>query len=85
MELVWNRKQQLAAQLVAEGDLPMHEIAATIGVSLGTLKAWKNRPEFKERVEELRDEIAEALMRGTLRVFESRLRNLLCPENRPHS
>jgi hypothetical protein len=46
----WNPKRRQAALLVAEDDLPDHEIAARVGVAKNTIETWKRHPTFMAQV-----------------------------------
>ena len=49
----WNPSKETAASLVAEGQLPIREIAQRVGVSEKTIDRWKQRPAFLARVDEI--------------------------------
>lgn len=48
---VWTEARETAAGLLAEDRLTDEQIAELIGVKRQTMALWKNRPEFKARVE----------------------------------
>jgi uncharacterized protein YjcR len=47
----WNNQHERAAELLAEGELTNAAICSQLGIAPSTLRNWKNRPEFAERVE----------------------------------
>lgn len=49
----WTGPRTLAARLVAEDEISDREIAAKVGVHIGTLERWKLAKAFKARVEEI--------------------------------
>src|SRR5262249_54155829 len=49
----WNPSKETAASLVAEGNIPIREIAQQVGVSEKTIDRWKQPPAFRTRVEEI--------------------------------
>src|ERR1043166_620515 len=49
----WNPSRETAASLVADGRLPIREIAQRVGVSEKTIDRWKQRPAFLARVDEI--------------------------------
>lgn len=61
--------------MVAEGK-NLAEISSATKAKPQTISNWKKKPEFIERVEEIRKEMAEALKRAGLRVKEYRLNKL---------
>jgi hypothetical protein len=60
----WDGRRDEAAELVAGGWLTDRAIAAKLGIHVATLERWKQRPEFRVRVEGIvaayRDELARA-------------------------
>jgi hypothetical protein len=58
---VWTNRRAEAAQLLADDELPDHEIAAKVGVIRRTLAIWKLHPEFAARIKEIRDDYAAAI------------------------
>lgn len=63
------REDQLsrrAALLIAEGKKTDKEIARDLGVSLETLRIWKNSPLFQEHVAAMGDEIHERSMQSII-------------------
>lgn len=60
-DLRWNGNKRRAAELVAQDQLTDAEIAKECGVHKVTLERWKQYPEFAERVNEIKTEIAAQL------------------------
>jgi uncharacterized protein YjcR len=47
----WDARREEAADLVAGDWITDREIAAKVGIHVVTLERWKQRPEFRARVE----------------------------------
>jgi hypothetical protein len=62
----WTKAKSLAAQSLAEDVLTDEEIAAKAGVCRKTIHAWKQRPEFAAKVNELADQLGEVAQRHAL-------------------
>jgi hypothetical protein len=71
----WDNKKDRAAELFAEG-VPYLEIARTVRSSKDTLAKWRRTPEFCERIEEYRREVARRVSDETICRVEHRLRML---------
>src|SRR5262245_55826060 len=74
-EWQWTNKRRHAAQYVADGKSTI-EIAKMLDLTQATIANWKKTPEFTERVDQIKIEMAEALKRAGLRVKENRLNSL---------
>jgi len=72
----WTRKRQEAALLMADAALTRKQIEAKLRIPQRTLADWCLHPQFKQRVEELRDEIREELRSIHIAVLENRLKHL---------
>src|SRR5215218_1992033 len=72
----WDWRKEHAAQLVADGMLTLIAIAADVGVSVVTLRAWRKHPEFAARVEEHLEALRDEVRRQGIAVRELRLRAL---------
>lgn len=55
------RKQDRAAELLAEGGRTTADICKTLGVNESTLWRWQQQPEFQAQVEEAREAIRQAI------------------------
>ena len=66
-------KQENAARLVAEDDLPDEKIAEAVGIARSTLSEWKLLPEFKVRVAEHVAEITHQIMHSGYCRIDKRL------------
>lgn len=60
---VWTVERERAAQLVADGQVTVAEIARQCGVNRDAIQAWKRCPEFGERVQEHLDRVRAKLAR----------------------
>ncbi len=69
-------ERELAAQLIAAGELSDPEIAERVGVARSTLWGWRKEAEFAARVDEVRGEIREALARRAISSVERRVASL---------
>lgn len=72
----WTEIRIRAAQLVAEGELTDLQIAESLAVSRQSITRWKAEPMFRDRVNEIVIDLAEALAAKGIRLRENRLRNL---------
>lgn len=72
----WNFQRSQAAQMIADGQLPIEQVAEKVGVSKQTLFKWKLVPEFQLRVKENAEAIAEALKGAGIREKQLRVDNL---------
>lgn len=75
----WNKAKHDAAQLLAEGELTVVEVAEQVGVERKTVYAWKKRSEFAERVRELAAELGDIALR---RAVANRSRRVAWLDNR---
>ena len=66
----WNPSKETAASLVAEGQLPIREIAQRVGVSEKTIDRWKQRPAFLARVDEILANFRKQLIAESLTRFD---------------
>jgi hypothetical protein len=62
----WTARHEEAAHLIAEGELGYPEIARRLGVARSVLWEWRQRPDFAERVEHLRQARFEEIERDAL-------------------
>ena len=62
----WTPQRERAAQLIAENELELVEIAAAVGVQRMTLYRWRNADEFAGRVADLQGQIAASALRQTI-------------------
>jgi hypothetical protein len=62
----WDARREEAADLVAGDWLTDRAIAAKLGIHVATLERWKQRREFKARVDEHVSAYRERLMREVL-------------------
>lgn len=69
-------ERELAAQLIAAGELTDPEIAERVGVARQTLWGWRRESEFAARVDEVRGEIRESLSRRAISLVERRVASL---------
>lgn len=69
-------KTELAAQLVAEGQLSEVEIAKEVGVALATIYNWKKLPEFRAMAEEFLSAFRDRIRRKGIAVLERRVQRL---------
>ncbi len=60
-KLRMSKEREKAALLVAEDKLTDEQIASKLGIHKVTLERWKQRPEFRTRVQEHKDKWARAL------------------------
>lgn len=66
-------EQARAAQLVADGDFTFPQIAEQIGISRQSLLAWRKRPEFIQRVAEIREDYRQAIRQRGVAILEKRV------------
>lgn len=71
-----NKRREQAAQLLAEDRLSDIKISELCGVHVTSLYAWKKRPEFKERIEELTQAYADKALKTGLALRERRISEL---------
>lgn len=74
-EWKWTQARLIAAQLVAEGK-KLAEISQATKLTSATISRWSKETEFKDQVQQIQTEMAEALKRAGLRVKEYRLDKL---------
>lgn len=72
----WTTARETAAGKVAEGKLSDEAIAAEAGVTRKTLYTWRQRDEFKARVDELIEAAKAAARAQTIANKETRVRRL---------
>ncbi len=72
----WDGQTELAAQLVANGELTDTEIATEIGRDYSTLWRWRQNPEFAAKVEEHLERIRATLRRRAVSMAEKRVNRL---------
>lgn len=58
----WTGRRERAALLVAEDALPDADIAAQVRLTEEGLRKWKRRPEFRERVAAIREQMRQAIV-----------------------
>jgi len=58
----WTGRRERAALLVAEDALPDADIAAQVRLTEEGLRKWKRRPEFRERVAAIREQMRLAIV-----------------------
>ena len=78
-KFLWDAKKTDAAQLLAEGNFNVEEIAAKVGVERTTLWRWQEHAEFAARVAKIEKRLGDLSMR---RVIARRNRRLLALEDR---
>ncbi len=66
----------MAAQLLAEDELTIGEIAERIGITPRALYDWRQEPEFRAQVEAIAKEIGDAAMRNAIGRRARRVRAL---------
>jgi hypothetical protein len=67
-EFKWTAAKHEAAYMLAEDRLTDEEIAEKSGVTRRALQTWKERPEFREKVQQIADKLASAVFsRGIAR------------------
>src|SRR5215218_8687430 len=69
----WSARHEEAAHLLAAGDLSYPEIARRLGIARSVLWEWRQRPDFAERVEQLRRARFEEIERDALLNRRARL------------
>lgn len=72
----WNPNSEKAAQLIADGQLSLGQIAEEVGVDRRTLWNWRQIPAFAARVEEHLDEFRDEVLRRGIAVRERRVKAL---------
>lgn len=77
-EFIWTKPKEVAAQLIAEGELRDAEIAAKgeVNVERQTLWNWRQAPEFAARVEEHLAKIRAVCQRRAVSFAERRVERL---------
>jgi hypothetical protein len=75
-EFRWNDQRSQAAQHVAERKMTIQQICDELGIDPKTLNNWKNRPEFRERVNKLVKEYADTIRNSGIGVLENRVKIL---------
>ena len=69
----WTEQTELAASLIAQGNLSLEDIAARVGVVRRSLYAWRQNPEFKARVDSEIGEFRNEARRIGIATMERRL------------
>jgi ParB-like chromosome segregation protein Spo0J len=72
----WTEPAELAAELVAEGELSLDAIAERVGVARSTLRRWRQHPQFNARVDEALAGFRAAIRSNGLAVRERRVKAL---------
>lgn len=72
-DFTWTEDQIEAAQLIADGNLTIVEIAEKFGVTRQTIYNWKQIPEFASRIEEHLEEFRQEIRRRGLASREKRI------------
>lgn len=77
-EFLWTKPKEIAAQLIAEGELKDAEIAAKkeVNVERQTLWNWRQVPEFAARIEEHLAKIRAVCQRRAISFAERRVERL---------
>lgn len=75
-EFRWDSRREKAAVLVAEDEVPDHEIATRCGVNKATLERWKQHPAFRERVAEHGARLEAAALRYAIAKRRKRVEQL---------
>lgn len=70
------KKQLIAAQLVADGDLSEEKIAKQLKIGRTTLQRWSKIPEFVSHVGAIREAFAERILKQGLAKKENRIAEL---------
>lgn len=76
MAFEWNGITEKAAQLLAEGDLGLGEIAKECGIRREMLWEWRKYPEFIKEVEDRKEEIRLEVRRHGVAIVEQRVKAL---------
>ncbi|MES2458979.1 MAG: hypothetical protein V4671_00235 [Armatimonadota bacterium] len=58
----WDERREMAAALIARGDLTMQQVAEAVGCDRNTIHWWRLHPAFGQRIEEHLETAREALM-----------------------
>lgn len=61
-DFVWDESKSKAVQLLADDRLSDEQIATDLGISRQTIARWKLIPEFRDKLNELRDAIEESIV-----------------------
>lgn len=69
----WTPQRHEAARLLAENDLPEHEIAERVGITRVTLWRWKQSPDFSAQVGDNIGQIQAGMLRLTIAKKHRRL------------
>ncbi len=69
----WTGAAELAVNLIVEGTHGLKEIAEQCHVSVQAIYAWRQHPDFKQRVEEYRAKYAEAVFELGISRVETRV------------
>lgn len=72
----WDRRKTKAAVLLASGDHNRDKICELVPCDKNTLARWKRVPEFRDRVQEIRDEILDDLVSHGVGNKSRRIRRL---------
>lgn len=73
MDFPWTEKTELAAELIAAGNLTLEEIASRVGVNRRTLWEWKKNEAFAGRIEARLEELRAEVRRIGLATIERRV------------
>jgi hypothetical protein len=73
----WNKNSNIAAQLIAEGNLYFKDIAAKLDIPAHRITKWKQHTEFKARVQSLRDQYADYVYHKGIARLEVRVETYL--------
>ncbi len=71
-EWKWNARKELAAHLLALGDLSSVRIAQRAGIAESTLFQWKHAPEFQQRIEENAKQVNRRMKKEADAEFQAR-------------
>lgn len=69
----WTGRREQAALLVAEDALSEGDIAARVRLTREGLRKWKRRPEFRERVAAIREQMRQAIVARGIAELQNRV------------
>lgn len=72
----WTPASLKAAELLAENELSLNEVAQSVGVMRGSLWAWRQHPQFAEAVAERASEIVTAMYKHYIAKKHKRIATL---------
>lgn len=81
MKSVFNEKQEMAIELLAEGGKTYIEIADAVGVDVGTLRTWRKDEEFQTSV---RNRCRELLKESEAFLYNAALQQVKKNGSHPH-